>query len=50
MRDGPSTYRFSHDIVREIVYGALATADRVRLHRKAADSLALAFDAVVGDA
>jgi predicted ATPase len=33
-------YVFAHDLVRETVYGALATAVRVGLHRAAAEALA----------
>ena len=32
-------FRFSHDLVREVLYEELSSAQRVRFHRRAADAL-----------
>lgn len=35
----PATYRFVHALIRETLYDALPTADRVRFHQRAGESL-----------
>ncbi|MFN7970822.1 MAG: tetratricopeptide repeat protein [Acidobacteriota bacterium] len=37
--DGPSRFRFSHDLLREMSYEAIGTSERALLHRKAAELL-----------
>lgn len=45
VREGPSAYRFGHEIVRDIAYGEIKTADQVKLHRRAAEALSPLVDA-----
>ncbi|MGY1679224.1 ATP-binding protein [Geodermatophilus sp. SYSU D01176] len=40
----PGRYRFAHDLVRDAVEADLGTADRVRLHRRAAEAIETAGD------
>ncbi len=39
LEDGPGTYRFAHDVIREVVEGDLGTARRIALHRRVAETL-----------
>lgn len=38
--DAPGNWQFTHALIRETIYEALSTADRLRLHAQAGDALA----------